>query len=62
VIDGSLCRRLVRAQGARRRLEHSYVGINAGDVHGAATLVHETALDFVRAYRSWIGPFLATTG
>ena len=61
VINGSLCRRLVRAQGARRRLEHSYVGINAGDVHAAAILVHETAPDFIRAYRSWIVPFLAPT-
>jgi len=62
VIDGSLCRRLVRAQGARRRLEHSYVRITAGDVHSAARLVHETAPDFLRAYRSWIEPFLATSG
>ena len=60
VIDGKLCGRLVRAQGARRRLEHSYVRINAGDVHRAAELVHETAPDFISAYRRWIEPFLRT--
>jgi len=58
VIDGKLCGRLVRAQGARRRLEHSYLRINAGDVHRAAELVHETAPDFISAYRRWIEPFL----
>ncbi len=60
VIEGNLCRRLVRAQGARRRLEHSYVEINAGDVHRAAQLVHETAPDFIYAYRRWVEPFLRT--
>ena len=58
VIDGNLFRRLVRAHGARRRLEHSYVRISAGDVHRAAELVHGTAPDFIRAYRRWIEPFL----
>jgi uncharacterized protein YutE (UPF0331/DUF86 family) len=61
VIDGKLCGRLVRAQGARRRLEHSYVRINAGDVHRAAELVHETAPDFIYAYRRWIEPSLLTS-
>lgn len=60
VIDRHLCRRLVRAHGARRRLEHSYAQINAGDVHRAAELVHGTAPDFIRAYRRWIEPFLRT--
>lgn len=60
VINRSLCRRLVRAQGARRRLEHSYVRISAADVHRATTLVHETARDFIRAYRTWIEPYLET--
>ncbi len=60
VITANLCRRLVRAQGARRRLEHSYVRLGAGDAHRAARLVHETAPEFLRAYRSWIEPFLAT--
>lgn len=58
VINGNLCRRLVRAQGARRRLEHSYVQIKAGDVHRAAELVHETAHDFIQAYRRWIEQYL----
>ena len=61
VIDRSLCRRLVRTQTARRRLEHSYTRINAGDVHGATKLVYETAPDFIRAYRPWIEPFLSAT-
>jgi uncharacterized protein YutE (UPF0331/DUF86 family) len=60
VIDRSLRRRLVRAQTARRRLEHSYTRINAGDLHRATKLVYETAPDFIRAYRSWIEPFLST--
>lgn len=58
VIDGNLLRRLLRAHGARRRLEHSYIEISAGDVHRAAELVHGTAPDFVHAYRRWIEPFL----
>jgi len=59
VIDASLCRRLVRAQTARRRLEHTYTRISAGDVHRAATSVYETAPDFIRAYRPWIERFLS---
>ena len=58
VIDAQLSRRLVRAHGARRRLEHSYVRISAGDVHRAAELVHRSAPDFIHAYRRWIEPFL----
>lgn len=60
VISASLCRRLVRAQGARRRLEHSYVRINAGDVHRATELVHETSRDFIQAYRRWVEPYIRT--
>jgi uncharacterized protein YutE (UPF0331/DUF86 family) len=60
VIDGHLCRRLVRAHGARRSLEHRYLRINAADVHRAAELVHGTAPDFIRAYRRWIEPLLRT--
>lgn len=59
VIDPNLCRRLVRAQGARRRIEHSYVRVKAGDVHRAAQLIHEAARDFIRPYRRWIEPYLA---
>jgi len=58
VIDAKLCGELVRSQGARRRLEHSYVAINAGDVHRAAELVYDAAPKFILAYRRWIGPFL----
>jgi uncharacterized protein YutE (UPF0331/DUF86 family) len=58
VVDGNLCRRLVRAQSARRRIEHSYVGVKAGDVHRAAQLIHEAARDFIRSYRTWIEPYL----
>ena len=39
-------------------IEHSYVQTRAGDVHRAAELVHETARDFIVAYREWIAPYL----
>jgi len=58
VINGNLCRRLVRAQGARRRLEHSYIQIKAGDVHRATELVHETAHEFIQVYRWWIEQYI----
>ncbi len=58
VVDGTLCRRLVRAQGARRRLEHTYTRLSAGDVHRATELVHDAAIGFIRAYRPWIEPYL----
>lgn len=59
IITATLCRRLVRAQNARTRIEHSYVRTPAGDVHGAAILVRDTARDFIGSYRNWIEPFLA---
>jgi phage-related tail protein len=59
IITATLCRRLVRAQDARTRIEHSYVRTPAGDVHGAAILVRDTARDFIGSYRDWIEPFLA---
>lgn len=62
VIDGALCRRLVRAQRARSMLEHGYVETPAGDVHRAAELVHGTALEFIRPYTAWIEPFLKEDG
>lgn len=62
VIDGELSRRLVRAQGARRRIEHSYVRVRAGDVHRATRLIHEAARDFIARYRQWIEPYLADGG
>lgn len=58
VIDGELCRRLTRAQKARSRIEHGYTGIPAGDVHRAALLVHDSALDFLASYSGWIAPLL----
>lgn len=54
VIDGGLCRRLVRAQRARSMIEHGYVETPAGDVHRAAELVHEAAREFIGPYRTWI--------
>jgi hypothetical protein len=59
IISASLCRRLVQAQSARVRIEHSYVQTPAGDVHRAATLVRDTARDFIGSYRDWIEPYLA---
>lgn len=58
IIDGALCRRLIRAQKARSMIEHSYVQTPAGDVHRAAELVHEAARDFIRRYRGWIEAYL----
>ena len=58
VIDGRLCRRLTRAQKAHAMIEHSYLQTPAGDVHRAAELVHETARDFIGAYRAWVEPYL----
>ncbi len=58
VIDGGLCQRLVRAQRARSLIEHSYLQTPAGDVHRAASLVHESARSFIGAYRAWVEPFL----
>jgi uncharacterized protein YutE (UPF0331/DUF86 family) len=58
VIDGRLCRALTRAQSARSRIEHGYVDVPAGDVHRAASLVHDAARDFIGPYRAWIGTYL----
>lgn len=59
VIDGALCRRLIRAQRARSMIEHSYVQTPAGDVHRAAELVHDAAQAFLGPYRRWIDAYLA---
>ena len=59
IINRSLCRKLVQAQLARTRIEHSYVQTPAGDVHRAAILVRDTARRFIGSYRDWIEPFLA---
>lgn len=60
VVSPALARRLVRAQGARSRIEHAYVRIPAGDVHAAAQLVHESSRAFIGPYRRWIEPYLRT--
>lgn len=60
VISEGLRRRLVQAQNARTRIEHSYVQTPAGDVHRAAILVREAARDFMGSYRAWIEPHLAS--
>jgi len=58
VIDGALCRKLIRAQNARSMTEHTYVKTPAGDVHRAAELVHRSALQFIGRYRRWIEAYL----
>jgi len=58
VIDGELCRRLVRAQDARTVIEHGYVRVPAGNVHQAAELIHDSARDFIGRYRTWVEPVL----
>lgn len=58
VISSDLCRRLVQAQNARTRIEHSYVQTPAGDVHRAAILVRDAARDLMGSYRTWIEPLL----
>jgi hypothetical protein len=60
IIDGALCRRLVRAQNARSMIEHSYVQTPAGDVHRATELIHAAARDFIGPYRGWIGGYLSS--
>ena len=50
-----------RVQAVERsmgRVEHSYLGAPAGDVHRATQLVHAAARDFIAAYRPWIEPLL----
>lgn len=59
IITARLCSRLVQAQNARTRIEHSYVQTPAGDVHRAAIIVRDTARDFIGSYRDWIEPYLA---
>jgi uncharacterized protein YutE (UPF0331/DUF86 family) len=58
VFDGALCRRLKRAQRARTMIEHSYVRVPAGNVHGAAKLVHTAARDFIGPFRTWVEEYL----
>ncbi len=58
VLSKPLCRRLTRAQAARTTIEHGYLGASAGSVHEAARLIHDSARDFIRAFRDWIAPYL----
>jgi uncharacterized protein YutE (UPF0331/DUF86 family) len=58
IIDAELCRRLARAQRARSAIEHSYVRVNAGDVHRATLLIQQAAHDFIGPYRDWIAGYL----
>ena len=58
VIDRGICSRLLQAQSARSRIEHAYVHVPAGDVHRTATLVLQTARDFIGPYRAWIAGYL----
>jgi len=59
VLGKQLCRRLIRAQDARTTIEHGYLGTSAGNVHEAAQLIHDSAREFIRAFRDWIAPYLA---
>lgn len=58
VLDGSLCTNLIDAQKGRSRLEHEYVRLPAGEVHGTVSLIRKVASRFMRAYRPWIEPYL----
>jgi hypothetical protein len=58
VIDGNLCRRLIKGQGARIEIEHEYVRLRAGKLHEAAINVRDTSQEFFNLYRPWIEPYL----
>jgi uncharacterized protein YutE (UPF0331/DUF86 family) len=58
VINGTLCRKLRRAQKARAMIEHSYVKVPAGRVHQAAELIAVSAGEFIGPYRAWVESFL----
>lgn len=58
VISGELCRRLKRAQEARKMIEHDYTGLPAGRTHAATKLVHESAHQFIASFRGWIDDYL----
>jgi len=60
VISKQLCRRLIRAQEARTTIEHGYLGTTAGNVHQAATLIRDTAREFLGPFREWITPYLTS--
>lgn len=58
VIDGNLCRRLVKGQDARIEIEHEYVRLRAGKLHAAAIRVRGASQEFFDLYRAWIEPYL----
>jgi hypothetical protein len=57
-MDASLCRNLKRTQRARSDVEHDYPGMKAGRLHAAIELGLPSAREFIRAYGSWIAPYL----
>ena len=58
VIGPAQCRRLRQTQAARRRIEHGYVKVPAGDVHRAAELILDAARAFIGPYRAWVEDYL----
>lgn len=58
VIDGNLCRRLIRGQDARIEIEHEYVRLRAGKLHEAAVNVRDASGEFFEHFRAWIEPYL----
>jgi uncharacterized protein YutE (UPF0331/DUF86 family) len=58
VIDASICRRLVKSQNTRNRIEHDYDKVNAGQLHDAAEGVRDLGGEFVRPFYAWITPQL----
>jgi hypothetical protein len=58
VIDGNLCRRLVKGQDARIEIEHEYVRLRAGKLHEAAIRARDASQEFFDLYRAWIEPYL----
>jgi hypothetical protein len=58
VIDGNLCRRLVKGQDARVEIEHEYVRLRAGKLHEAAISVRDASQEFFALFRAWIEPYL----
>lgn len=58
VIDGNLCRRLVKGQDARIEIEHEYVRLRAGKLHEAVVNVRDASGEFFEFFRVWIEPYL----
>src|ERR1044072_7344086 len=58
VIDGNLCRRLVKGQDARVEIEHEYERLRAGKLHEAALRTRSASQEFFDLSRAWIEPYL----